>query len=80
MDATEWTATLAAALPPSSRSAPDLSPPPPRSPSLSGPLYPLSIPVCTTRDGWLGWLRASPPLAFIYNQIPCIPAAGAVAV
>lgn len=79
MDATEWTATLAAPLPPP-RSPPDLPPLSPRLPSLSGPLYPLSIPVCTTRDGWLGWLRASPPLAFIYNQIPCIPAAGAVAV
>lgn len=80
MDATEWTATLAA-LPPSSPNHPLICRPrPPRLPSLSGPLYPLSIPVCTTRDGWLGWLWASPPLAFIYNQIPCIPAAGAVAV
>jgi len=77
MDATEWTATLAAPLLP--LPPPDFPPLPPRLPSLSGPLYPLSIPVCT-RDGWLGWLRASPPLAFIYNQIPCIPAAGAVAV
>lgn len=56
MDATEWTATLAAPLPPSPRSAPDLSPPPPP-PRLLFPVLSTLFPSpCAPREmvGWAG--------------------------